>query len=404
MLHHMTADSFLLALDRFVADRLRPKRIICDNGGNFVKGHAELTRLWTLIEDSVETVDAHFQHKIHFSFTAPYAPASNGLIERYIGASKRALRSCMPDGELTDEKLVTVFRHVAGLLNNRPLGYISNNPDDPESLTPNHFLRGDIYSELADFKGAKPASMKNALVHINSLLNTFWKRFVDEMATNLREYPKQLAMQRNVKVGDICVLLERNAYRRFPLVKVIETIANKDGLVRQVRIQYGTNDYDLKIKSKVKIGVSTELRPINRISVILPAEITPLGNSVENFPLAMDPAHEAETPKPVENEELRIPIPREAQITPSQSCTKPREARNGSLSSELPEIRQTRQVSDEKTQNNVIFKTAKPKALELPKKPSTKRSELDQKAAEIRIQPSRRAKRQGYANKVVFIS
>ena len=118
----------------------------------------------------------------------------------------------------------------------------------------------------------------------------------------------------------------------------------------------------------------------------------------------MGPAHEADTPKPVENEELRIPDPREAQITPSQSCTKLREARNGSLSSELPEIRQTRQVSDEKTQNNVIFKTAKPKALELPTAPSTKTSELDEKAAEIRIQPSRRAKRQGYANKVVFIS
>ncbi|KZS08091.1 Uncharacterized protein APZ42_028048 [Daphnia magna] len=43
---------------------------------------------------------------------------------------------------VTDRVLRTVVAEVAALLNSRPLTHLSMDPDDPDPLTPNHFLNG----------------------------------------------------------------------------------------------------------------------------------------------------------------------------------------------------------------------------------------------------------------------
>ena len=41
---------------------------------------------------------------------------------------------------LTDFQLMAIFTEIEAFVNNRSLTYVSDNPDDPESLMPNHLL------------------------------------------------------------------------------------------------------------------------------------------------------------------------------------------------------------------------------------------------------------------------
>ena len=67
-----------------------------------------------------------------------------------IGEAKRNLVKVLPPGELqiSDEALLTSFKQVQRLLNNRPIEVVNSNvdPQDLEPLTPAHFLQnGNIY-------------------------------------------------------------------------------------------------------------------------------------------------------------------------------------------------------------------------------------------------------------------
>ena len=78
---------------------------------------------------------------------------------------------------VTDPVLATVAAEVTSLLNSRPLTHLSVDPDDPDPLTPNHFLHA----------GARPYSpLKSSITitqtterqfHLSQeIFDHFWKR------------------------------------------------------------------------------------------------------------------------------------------------------------------------------------------------------------------------------------
>ena len=59
-----------------------------------------------------------------------------------------------------------------------------------------------------------------------------------EVVTSLIQMPKWCEDQRNLKIGDIVILIdEKNPRGTCPLGKVIETFAAEDGVVRSVVVQ-----------------------------------------------------------------------------------------------------------------------------------------------------------------------
>ena len=61
-----------------------------------------------------------------------------------IEAAKRAIKAVPRNTDVNNEELVTAFTGVEALLNSRPITYQSANLDDGTSLTPNHFLIGQV--------------------------------------------------------------------------------------------------------------------------------------------------------------------------------------------------------------------------------------------------------------------
>lgn len=253
LLGSMDTDNFLLALDRFLAFRPQPKVIICDNGSNFGRAEKELELMhW----DAGRIQGKH--PTIEFRFGPPRSPHFNGLVEIMVKAAKKALKTTMDTCSPNDLEFHTALYKATSYLNNIPISYTVRSAVDIQwdPLTPNHFLRGQIYSDLAPLV-AQGSDYSLKYQKYNQIMGTFWKRLMFELTTYLRSYSKWSAVKRDVAEGDIVVHLEdQNPRGKFPLARVESVVKGTDNHVRRIRIFDGRSYYD---------------RSISNIAILLPA-------------------------------------------------------------------------------------------------------------------------------------
>ncbi len=251
-IYDISANAFLAALGRFTARRGIPKRIRSDNGTNFVAGLSELRKLW----------DAEFwsevqaaKPNIEWIFNPPKAPYFGGLFERMVGAVKRALyHAAKPNLASREENFHTMLVVTEGILNSRPITYITTEKKDLDSLTPAHFLGMGPYRSLAEAPGG--AWDKRTLWRaLQAQLDSFWARFCTEMKGELQARPKWHKKRNPLQPGDIVVVLERKQRGKWPLGKIIRTEESRDGLIRKVHVQFQGN---------------TVRRPVNTLVLLLP--------------------------------------------------------------------------------------------------------------------------------------
>ena len=158
-----------------------------------------------------------------------------------------------------DEGLQTLFCEVESIINSRPLTEMPNSPNDREVLTPNHLLilqPGETFPPGTISK--KDTYSKRRWFQIQYLSNIFWSRWVKEYLPLLQERKKWVAPERNVKLGDIVLVMDNSPRNSWCLAKVVEIFKDKHELVRSV-----------KLKTK-----STELiRPITKLCLILEGDL-----------------------------------------------------------------------------------------------------------------------------------
>jgi hypothetical protein len=266
IIYKMDSASFLNTFERFCSDKRVPTHVRLDNGTNFVAGKNDLSYMLQYISESYVK---SCRPNIKWDFTPPYSPSQNGLIERMVGSAKAAIRTVLDvtNEVITDETLLTCFKKVQGLLNDRPLAYSSKDCNDLEFLTPNHFiLSGKIGEDLAPIINNKNKGPETEYKIVWSLAEKIWRRFVQEMKPKMSLYNKRNNKRPNIMKDDIVVILDERESKvgpasRYPLARVIDTIKGHDGLVRKVSL----------LKYQAKPGGATTVRGINSVYVILPA-------------------------------------------------------------------------------------------------------------------------------------
>lgn len=135
-----------MAFQRFVARKGKPFELLSDQGTNFRGGERELKQGFDALQPELQTNLAAQQ--VRFYFNPPNSPHFGGCWEREIRSLKQALQTTSGAQTVTEEVLQTLPAEVEGILNSKPLGYVSSDVADVDPVTPNTLLMGRPVASL----------------------------------------------------------------------------------------------------------------------------------------------------------------------------------------------------------------------------------------------------------------
>ena len=241
--HSLDTDSCIMAIRRMIARRGKPAHLWSDCGTNFVGANREIRQAlkqW----NQAQVEDQLCQEGIQWHFNPPASPHFGGAWERLVQSAKRALNSVAAKQRVTDETLLTFLAEVESLLNGRPLTHVSSDPQDEETLTPNHFLTGRANINLPiDVVTDRDLNSRKRWRHAQVMTNHFWKRWLREYLPSLTERRKWRRNVPNLVIGDLVLVVDENSPRgSWPLRRVTRVLPGDDGRVRaaEVRTKSGT--------------------------------------------------------------------------------------------------------------------------------------------------------------------
>lgn len=234
----LTADCFLMGFRRFIARRGQPRVVMSDNGTNIVAGEKELREGLKTMNQTQVSEELH-RENIEWKFIPPTASHMGGVWERLVASVKRSLRVVLGNQCVSEDVLQTVLTEVEFMVNSRPLTYVSGDINDPEPLTPNHFLLGMPQAAVSPGVFSEREVMSRSKWRQSQALSEqLWRRWQKEYLPLLLTRKKWNDEQRNFREGDLVLIVEDISPRGlWPKARVIETYPGEDGRVRSVRVK-----------------------------------------------------------------------------------------------------------------------------------------------------------------------
>lgn len=254
----LNTDSCIMAMQRFIGRRGTPSHIYSDNGTNIFGASRELRGViqelnWENLADRTSTLG------IKWHFNTPASPHHGGVWERLIRTVKRVLQQMLLSKLPRPETLHTVMVQVESILNNRPLSYVSLEPNAEEAITPNHLLLlgrssgQPLMQETAQEDQLSRKQWKQA----EAMANQFWRRWITEYLPTLNRRTKWFNEKIvPIKVDDVVMLVDPSTKRNeWSLGRIVETYPGKDGKVRSVCVKTKKGVYKRPVTKIAKLDV-----------------------------------------------------------------------------------------------------------------------------------------------------
>ena len=159
---------------------------------------------------------------------------------------------------LTPFELYTCLLEVANLVNQRPIGRPSNDPDDGSYLCPNDMLLGRDSSQVPQGPFEETKNPRRRVEFVQKIVESFWKRWIRDVFPLLVPRRKWNVERQNVRVDDVVVVADGNAVRgKWTVGRIVKVYPGNDDKVRNVTVKTASGEYS---------------RPVTKIAVIQPVE------------------------------------------------------------------------------------------------------------------------------------
>ena len=205
----METPDVINAISRFTDVRGVPETITSDNQTSFRKADKEITKWYLSINwDEVrQQTGLGFKPNsdgIKWIFNPPIAPHYGGIFKTIVKAMKRALCAVVSTADLQEEQFRTVVSKCMHMLNNRPIQVVGDH-HDLETLTPNHFLLGNLGNVVfpPNFTKENRHNLDERLRRVVEVQDHVWKRFSEEIVPLLGPRTRWSAERKNVKVDEV---------------------------------------------------------------------------------------------------------------------------------------------------------------------------------------------------------
>ncbi|CAM4529069.1 unnamed protein product [Leuciscus chuanchicus] len=206
LLSSLNADSFLMALRRFIARRGKPFELISDQGTNFRGGDRELREAFADLAPDIKAQLASQQ--IDWKFNPPNAPHFGGCWEREIRSVKQALQVTLGAQLVTDEVVY---------------------PD----------------SELLSSRRWR---------HSQLLADHFWKHFIRFYLPSLQARQKWNAENPDLHIGKTVLIIDPQLPRSlWPVGTVTSVSPGLDGKVRSAEVNVGDRAYTRPVARLIQL-------------------------------------------------------------------------------------------------------------------------------------------------------
>ncbi|GBO13667.1 hypothetical protein AVEN_149096-1 [Araneus ventricosus] len=182
---------------------------------------------------------------IEWKFILPRAPSFGGLWEAAVKSAKYHLKRIVGRSNLTYEEFLTVSIQIERILNSRPLCPLSSSADDLNALTPAHFLIGRSMNSIIEnnFTDLNESVLKR-WQRVTRLVQLIWKKWHRGYLSELQQRNKWQFQKKNVKVGDLVVLIEDNMPTfKWPLGRVTKIYSGNATLIRVVKVKTQNGEY-----------------------------------------------------------------------------------------------------------------------------------------------------------------
>ena len=249
LVSNLSTQNFLNAFRRFAARRSFPQLMISDNATTFQCAAKSLREM----SKSGEIAKFMSTQGVKWTFIAKRAPWFGGFWERLIGMTKMALKKVIGRALITYEELQTLLCEIEAMINDRPITYTYGDVNEPLPLTPSHLLHGRLITptpfelvernDISDpsFKPVDTSTLKKRQKMLAFVLNSFWKRWLNEYLPSLRErhiQTKPGTKTNSVKVGEVVLIHDDNKKRLdWNLGVITKLLPGPDGVVRVVEIR-----------------------------------------------------------------------------------------------------------------------------------------------------------------------
>ena len=258
-------DNFMLALRRFVSIRGWPQKLFSDPGSQLVSAREDL---------KLSITNSGSENGMEWVIGSADAPWQQGAVEALVKTVKRALHVSVQNQRLSVPEFITVCSEVANLVNERPLGVLPDLDSNINVLTPNCLLLGRATASNPNvWNSDVPCTLRGRGELVTAIVDQFWVHWVQLFAPSLVYRKKWHEPYRNLQVGDVVLVLEKDAFKgSYRLAVVDEVRPGKDGLVRNVLVSYKNYKAGEKIHTYKGAKFTSVLRSCHRLVLLVPVE------------------------------------------------------------------------------------------------------------------------------------